>query len=390
METSRRGAPPPAEAPRGAARPAPASGRGAGSPVVRVEGLSKSYPRRRSWSEMLRRPWGGSRQTVLHDVSFEVRSREFFGLLGPNGAGKTTLFKILSTLVAPDGGRAVVAGHDVVAEEAAVRRVLAPVIADERSLYWRLSARENLELFGALHGLDGAEAGRRIDGLLETVGLEGAGRKIVGEYSSGMRQRLLLARALLPGPEVLLLDEPTRSLDPLAAREFRTFLQEEIAGRLGCTVLLATHDSDEALELCDRVGVLDQGRLLEVGPADELARRYAGERYRAWVRTVDPGELDRLAGQGVLRGWEAGPADADGWRRLDLELAGGLDDAAALVSRLVEAGFTVGRFERRAVPLADLLERIVEASGGRAAAAEGMAEATDRRTEPSEAPGADR
>ncbi len=363
MATSRSSPLPSTErSPADARRDAASGADGPAETVVRIEGLTKKYPRRRSWSEIFRDPLGGSRQTVLHDIDLEVRRREFFGLLGPNGAGKTTLFKILSTLVAPDGGRATVAGHDVVAEEAAVRDALVPVISDERSLFWRLSARENLELFGALHGLATVEADRRIESLLGTVGLAGEGRKIVGEFSSGMRQRLMLARALMARPEVLLLDEPTRSLDPLAAREFREFLREEIAGRLGCTVLLATHDSEEALGLCDRVGVLDRGRLLEVGRAEELAERYAGERYRAWARDVDAAALERLAREGALLEWELGPEDGEGWRRLDLAPAGGLEGAGELVSRLVHAGVTVGRFERRALPLADLLERIMDAS----------------------------
>ncbi len=343
--------------------------RAGGEPVVRVEGLDKSYPRRRPWSEMLLDPLGGERAEVLRDVTLEVRPREFFGLLGPNGAGKTTLFKILATLVRPDAGRATVAGHDVVAEERAVRRVLAPVVPEERSLFWRLSARENLELFADLHSLAPADAEGRIGRLLEIVGLEGAGSKIVAEFSSGMRQRLLLARALLPSPRVLLMDEPTRSLDPVAARDFRAFLREEVAGEMGCTVMLATHDSEEALHLCDRVGILHRGRLLEAGPAERLADRYAGHRYRARVRGGGSAELERLVREGHLRDWEAAPDDAAGWHRLDLRLAGSTNDAGAVVSRLVHAGFTIDRFEREAVPLADLLERIVDASPDAEAAA---------------------
>jgi ABC-2 type transport system ATP-binding protein len=144
---------------------------------------------------------------------------EFFGLLGENGAGKTTLFKILATLVIPDAGTATVTGFDILQSPNRVREVLAPVIADERSLHWRLSARENMRLFASLHGLRGAEASRRIDELLTLVNLVEAADRLVNGFSSGMKQRLLVARALLAQP-AFCLDEPTRSLGPISARSF--------------------------------------------------------------------------------------------------------------------------------------------------------------------------
>src|SRR5690606_25256479 len=130
------------------------------------------------------------------------------------------------------------------------------------------------------HGLRGREAEARVGELLRVVALADTGEKMVGSFSSGMKQRLLIARALLSRPRILLLDEPTRSLDPLSARDFRAFLREEIAGQQGCSVILATHSAEEALNLCDRLAVLRKGELLAIGPAEELARRYGEERYR--------------------------------------------------------------------------------------------------------------
>src|SRR5262245_8535234 len=228
------------------APPAPA-------PVVRVAGLTKAFTKRRGLREMLRSPRARERATAVESVSCEIAPGEFFGLLGPNGAGKTTLFKMLATVLLPDAGTATIDGHDVVRDSAAVRRVLTPAVGDERSLQWRLSARENLELFAALLEVPRREQRSRIDGLLAEVGLADTGAKLVGAFSSGMRQRLLIARALLARPKVLLLDEPTRSLDPISARAFRTFLRDEIAGRRNCAVLLATHNAEEAFDLCDRV-----------------------------------------------------------------------------------------------------------------------------------------
>lgn len=343
-----------------------------GSPVLRVEGLAKRFQVRRSWAELLRRPWHREFTSALSGVSFEVRAGEFFGLLGPNGAGKTTLFKILSTLILPDAGSATVAGYDILHQPAQVRQVLTPVVADERSLFWRLSALENLRLFAALQGLRGRVAEERSAELLNVVALEDTGRKLVGSFSSGMKQRLLIARALLSQPRVLLLDEPTRSLDPLSARDFRRFLREEVVGRQGCSVLLATHSPEEALELCDRLAVLRNGELLALGQATELARRYGDERYRIWLRDDErwrPVIRRQQEGRQPLvelrrNGGPSSDEVEDGWVRVEIELAGGRERTAALLSELNQVGATVAGLERLELTLHELLDRIVSRPAG--------------------------
>ena len=341
------------------AAPVLVSPRFARESVVRVEAIAKRFALRRSIREIVRHPRERRWQQSVRDVSFEVAQGEFFGLLGPNGAGKTTLFKMLATLVIPDAGTAVVAGHDVVRAPADVRRVLTPVIADERSLNWRLSAAENLRLFAALHGIGGRAAAARVAELLGVVGLDEAGGKMVGVFSSGMRQRLLVARALLARPRVLLLDEPTRSLDPIGARAFRQFLREDVVGRHGCTVLLATHTAEEALGLCDRVAVLDRGRLLAVGPARTLAEEVGDERYTVLTSTPDHPAFASLERRGSLRLLGRGASELAGWTTVELDVPGGASASATVTRALVEAGVVVSRVERTALPLADLLERVV-------------------------------
>jgi ABC-2 type transport system ATP-binding protein len=290
-------------------------------------------------------------------VSLDARAGEIVGLLGPNGAGKTTLLKILSTLVLPDAGTAQIAGIDVVRDPARARRVLAPVTADERSLDWRLSARENLRFFGVLHGLHGTALQQRVSDLLAGVELLDAGDKLVGAFSSGMRQRLLIARALLSQPQALLLDEPTRSLDPLAARAFRDFLRQEVAGRQGCAVLLATHDPDEALDLCDRIAILDKGLLLAVGTAPELTRELGEERYRLWLSAWDPNAAAYLAESGLtLR--RLPEYDTEGWIVAELDLPANANTVDVL-AQLLAAGLPVGRFEKVQPTVADLMERVL-------------------------------
>lgn len=343
--------------------PAPSERLGSPSepaPAVVLDGLSKSFPARRGWLETARHPLSTRYQQVLRGVSCTVREGEFFGLLGPNGAGKTTLFKILATLVLPDSGSATITGFDVVQNAREVRRVLSPVIADERSLYWRLSSRANLELYGALQGLDRSAARRRAGELLEVVGLDDTDEKMVGSFSSGMKQRLLIARALIAYPRVLLLDEPTRSLDPVSARRFRAFLNEEIVGRQKCTVLLATHNAEEALELCDRVAVLNRGQLLAAGTAQSIASEMGNDRYRLW--TSDPAHpgIAALAERGVVEEITTRESDDPGWAVVEMDVPGGLERAAQVVAFLTEQGVQIARFEYVELSLADLIERVVE------------------------------
>jgi ABC-2 type transport system ATP-binding protein len=326
--------------------------------AVVLQGLTKSFTKQRGWRAVVSRNAAESVR-ALSDVSVEIRSGEFFGLLGENGAGKTTLFKILATLVTPDVGTATVSGFDILRSPNRVREVLAPVIADERSLHWRLSGRENMRLFASLHGLRGAEATRRIDELLTLVNLVEAADRLVNGFSSGMKQRLLVARTLLARPSVLLLDEPTRSLDPISARSFRRFLREDVALAQGCTVLLATHNAEEAFELCDRVGVLHRGRLVATGATPELAREVGEDRFAIWIRPADQTAIDTLAARGVIREVKVAEADAEGWSRIECDLRGGLDGAAEAIAFLSLRGVSVARCEPVKLSLADLLERVL-------------------------------
>jgi ABC-2 type transport system ATP-binding protein len=328
-------------------------------PIVRLEYLVKRFLVRRSWAEMFRRPFLREYNTAVGPLSLAVKRGEFFGLLGLNGAGKTTLFKMLATLLIPDEGRASVGGYDAEKDAAAVRSILTPVIADERSLLWRLSALENLKLYAGLYGIRGPLALERAAETLEIVGLSDTGEKMVGSFSSGMKQRLLIGRALLGRPRVLLLDEPTRSLDPVSARKFRRFLREEILGRQGCTVLLATHNADEALELCDRVAVLHHGQLLALGTVAELSKRIGDERYRVRTGVDAATALDRLAEAGMICEIKEAPVRADGWAEFEFEIPGGPDAASEVVALLVRSKHPIARFERIELSLADLLERIV-------------------------------
>ncbi|PYQ13765.1 MAG: ABC transporter ATP-binding protein [Acidobacteria bacterium] len=240
-------------------------------PPVEIHHLSKVYRRRRSLKRLLPGTQGNPLETwALRDVSLEVPKGSIFGLLGPNGAGKTTLLKILSCLVLPSGGRASVGGHDTVLGDTAIKRMLGYVSSDERSFYWRLTGRENLQFFGSLYQMHGKVLTDRIAFVVNRLELSEQVDKPFGEYSSGMKQRLSMARGLLHDPPILLLDEPTRSLDPISAKHLRRFIAEQLNGREGKTLLLATHNLQEAEQLCQKVAVLSGGRVLGIGSVEEL------------------------------------------------------------------------------------------------------------------------
>lgn len=211
---------------------------------------------------------------AIDAVSLEVGAGELVVLVGVNGAGKSTLLRVLGTRVLPDHGAACVAGHDVVRAAREVRRSTGVVLSEERSFYWRLSARANLEFFGRLCGLGRAAARTRVLELLELVQLADAADRRVDGYSSGMRTRLALARALLLDPPVLLLDEPSRALDPLVARDLREVVVS-LSASSGRAVLWVTHDLHEAAEIADRVVVLDAGRIRTVHDRPDSASELA-------------------------------------------------------------------------------------------------------------------
>jgi ABC-2 type transport system ATP-binding protein len=247
-------------------------------------------------AEGLRKRYG--RASALDGFDLAVPEGTVRGLLGPNGAGKTTAVRILTTLVRPDGGRALVAGFDVVRQAAQVRYRIG-LLGQHPAVDEILSGRQNLVLFGRLHHLRAADAGRRADELLERFGLAGTGAKPVKQYSGGMRRRLDLAASLILAPPVLFLDEPTTGLDPRGRSEVWEAVRGLVAA--GTTVLLTTQYLDEADQLADRISVIDRGRVIAEGSPDELKSRLGGDRIdvvasRADQLAATAAALARLAG----------------------------------------------------------------------------------------------
>jgi len=238
--------------------------------AISIRNLSKTYPvgfpRVRAF---FRRPVKEPVE-ALREVSFTVDTGEIFGLIGRNGAGKTTLTKIVATLVQPTTGNVSVRGHDSVDHDEQVRREIGLATAEERSFYWRLTAEQNLMFFARLHGLSDRAAKRRIKELFTQLELDEVARRRFGELSTGNKQRLAVARALLPDPPVLLLDEPTRSLDPLAAARMRDMIRSLAKQDLPVTIFLTSHNLAEVETLCARVAIISRGRIRAIDTPKNL------------------------------------------------------------------------------------------------------------------------
>ncbi|HEX3550195.1 MAG TPA: ABC transporter ATP-binding protein [Candidatus Elarobacter sp.] len=264
--------------------------------MLTVEHVDKSFPVAHGFGAMLRTLAGHRppRRQVLFDVNLSVGRGELFGLLGPNGAGKSTLLKLLATLTVPDRGRMTIDGIDVAAEPLEAKRRIALCASDERSFYFRLSARENLMFFGALMGLSGEHLRKRVDECVERVDLTSHIDRRVGGFSSGMRVRLTVARALLADPSIIFFDEPTRAVDPVHAEDLRKLIRHDLVEHAGKTVILATNLLEEAWEVCDRVAIVNRGRIVAMGPPRELGRELGDvAHYRVTLDDVDEDLLAR-------------------------------------------------------------------------------------------------
>jgi ABC-2 type transport system ATP-binding protein len=241
--------------------------------MLAIEGLGKTYEPPRVLLRPLVRGASDRPVTALRDVSFSVGPGRVVGLVGPNGAGKTTLIRIVAGVLSPTSGSVSVAGFDVVRQEREAKRRIGLVMAEDRSAYWRLTGRANLEFFARLHGIDTTTARARADEALHRVDLAEVDKRVFG-YSAGMRSALAMARALLTRPPVLVLDEPTRSLDPIRSASTATLLRE-VADE-GCAVLLSSHRLDEVVALCDDIVVLVGGRVRFSGPPRTLPQGEEG------------------------------------------------------------------------------------------------------------------
>ena len=270
---------------------------------------------------------------AVDGVSFTVKSGEVYGLLGPNGAGKTTTMSMLSGLLAPDEGRILFDGIDLASEPQKVKAQLG-VVPQEPALYDTLSARENLQFWGGLYGLTGAKLNQAVDRVLDLVGLKERAKDPVKQYSGGMKRRVNLALGLVHAPRAVLMDEPTVGIDPQARLNILEAVKQVAAG--GTTVIYTTHYLEEVEQLCDRIAIMDHGKILAEGTLDELKSRVGG-RDIVTVR----GDFDAAAVKPqfeALNGVQVTSAEAG---RLVLSVEGSGRGAVELLGSVLSGGLAV-------------------------------------------------
>ena len=305
--------------------------------MIAVEGLQKRF----------------GRHVALQEVDFSVPQGEIFGFLGPNGAGKTTTIRILATLSAPDKGLAIVGGVRVDRNPYTVQKLIG-YMPDFFGVYDRLTTAEYLDFYGACHDMPARQRRKVAAELLELVALSDRASDQVDTLSRGMKQRLCLARALVHGPQVLLLDEPASGLDPRARIEMRDLIRE--LQQMGKTILISSHIVPEVEELCTWIGVIDHGRMVEVGPKTDVLRRFsAGRRLRIKLFEPDQARLRALRDKVQVCGGVLGVEPLDDG--LEVAVQDGFADHR-LLRELVEAGFDVASFAPQTGSLSEVFMRL--------------------------------
>jgi ABC-2 type transport system ATP-binding protein len=317
---------------------------------ITLHKISKTFVER-SWRSVFMRK-ATKRTEALTDITLTIKRGEIFGLLGPNGAGKTTLMKILATLIIPDGGGGSILGYDLIRQSEHVRRIIGLVNTSERSFYWRLTGRQNLNFFASLHNLMGKQKQKRVQTLLELVGLDEKADVEFMRYSSGQKQRLALARALLSNSEILLMDEPTQNLDPIASSDFLRMAVNVLQGREGKTIFWCTHNLKEAEEVCSRIAIIHRGTVIESGDLAYMCSLITTESYFEVT-------IDRCA-EATLQAIGITPSRIfhnNGC--LDFEVKATGNEVPSIVRKLVENGLNVRSCREKSIDLEDIFEKII-------------------------------
>jgi ABC-2 type transport system ATP-binding protein len=236
--------------------------------------------------------------TAVDHLNLKIRKGELFGLLGRNGAGKTTLVKVLCTLLPPDEGTASVNGFDVVKQQMQVKRSIGTIFSvGERGFFWRLTGYGNLEFYASIYNVPTHGRNERIMDVLDLLGMKDNAFQVFQKYSGGMKRKLALARALLPDPPILLLDEPTTGLDVVSSRSIREFIRNDLSKKAGKTVLYTTHYIEEAAQICDKIAILQKGRLIALNTPDALKNMVKkGEVLDVIVKNMSQAQVNTLKG----------------------------------------------------------------------------------------------
>ncbi len=326
-----------------------------GDCMIKTRGLTKRFPQTSWWFSR-----GVEDKLAVDCVDLELSEGEIFGLVGPNGAGKTTLIRLLSTMVLPTSGAAIVGGFDVVKAAQEVRRLVGLVSSNERSFYWRLTGRQNLSFFGDLYRIPSAEARAWMKELLELLELDDIADLRFDRYSAGQRQRMAIARGLLTKPRILLMDEPTKGVDPVGAAQLVRIIRQRVAQLWNPTILVTSHNLTEIERLCGRIALMAHGRIIALGKLDEL-RAMVGmaDVYRIKVGGLSPETVQALA----ISNHPFSPVRLccyDGTIELEISFSREQDGFARMLRGIIEGGGDVLSCSAVAAPFDDVFHALLK------------------------------
>lgn len=328
--------------------------------IIETVNLSKKYPVLKGYRDIFLHPFRKKEIGALHNINIQVKEGDIFGLLGPNGAGKTTLIKILCTLVLPGAGSAYVKGYDVTRDEKSIRKLIGYVISEERSFYWRLSGRQNLRFFAKLNNITNRESEQRIERLLDFLDLDDDADRMFKDYSTGMRQKLAIARGLLTDPAILFMDEPTNGLDPVSAHNLKLLVKEKLVGEKKKTVIFATHNLRDAEELCSRIAIIQNGEVKVEGTLEDIKSQFnKSKRYVMRLRNPGNGVLEKIHDTALVKNIMPTLNGSSGYTEIEFEIRQDNGSIHGLVKEIVDMGGEMFSVHEIEPTLEDLFSEIV-------------------------------
>ncbi len=329
---------------------------------IETHNITKKYPEARGFGDLLLHPFRRKQTTALSNVNIQIKKGELFGLLGSNGAGKTTLIKILCTLVLPTSGRAFVNGFDVTKDERKIRKTIGYVVSDERSFYWRLTGRQNLRFFAKLNNISKREAEQRIESLLSLTELSRHAERMFKDYSTGMRQKLAIARGLLINPEVLFMDEPTNGLDPITAQKLRKFIRKKLVEEEKRTIVFATHNLHEAEELCDRIAFIHRGEVKVSGLVEDIIKKFnTDKRYVIKMKRPESGLLKKIHRMAQVKHVTKNPdGSLSDTIQIEVENIDGNEGIFRVIKEIVDMGGKIYAIYEKEISLGETFSRIID------------------------------
>jgi ABC-2 type transport system ATP-binding protein len=329
---------------------------------IETHQLSKRFPVTKRYRELLLHPFRKTDITVLSDVSIKIKKGELYGLLGPNGAGKTTLIKILCALIYPTSGTAFIDGMDITKQHDKIKKKIGYVLSDERSFYWRLTGRQNLKFFASLNNINGREAEKKIDYLLEFLDLGENADQMFRDYSTGMRRKLAIARGLINRPEILFMDEPTSGLDPVIAQKIRKLIKEKLVGQEKKTVIFATHNLHEAEQLCDSIAIIHKGKIKNEGNLEQIKSSHNASRiYFIGLKDFEHSRLKDIQALEIVKEVKPiFPKSISDTFQIEIELVHSNGNEHRLLQEMLGLGCKISLFYEKQSSLENLFTKIID------------------------------